>query len=118
MKKVLLVLSIVFVLTFAMATVAYATGASAAPAPAPTNSVSQVIIDSIEPVKTQAKEIFFNVIAWFIRAGLAICIFIKGGGAVMAHRQGGAVSVWPIVLLVVGLIISFPLADLLWGLVG
>ena len=114
MKKVLLVLSIVFVLTFAMATVAYATGAS----PSPTNSVSQVIIDSIEPVKTQAKEIFFNVIAWFIRAGLAIGIFVKGFGAVMAHRQGAAVSVWPIVLLVVGLIISFPLADLLWGLVG
>ena len=116
MKKVLLVMSIVFVLTFAMATVAYATGAS--PAPSPTNSVSQVIIDSIEPVKTQAKEIFFNVIAWFIRAGLAIGIFVKGFGAVTAHRQGGAVSLWPIVLLVVGLIISFPLADLLWGLVG
>lgn len=116
MKKVLLVMSIVFVLTFAMATVAYATGAS--PAPSPTNSVSKVITDAVEPVKTQAKEIFFNVIAWFIRAGLAIGLFIKAGGAVMSHRQNGAVTVWPIVLLLVGLIISFPLADLLWGLVG
>ena len=72
-------MSIVFVLTFAMATVAYATGAS--PAPSPTNSVSKVITDAVEPVKTQAKEIFFNVIAWFIRAGLAIGLFIKAGGA-------------------------------------
>lgn len=117
MKKVLLVLSIVLVLTFAFAGVAYAT--DGVPEPVPTaNSVADVIVDATDEVKSQAKTIFFEVVVWFGRAALAVMIFVLSCKAGVEHKHGGAVSVWPIVLLVVLLIASFPLANTLWGLLG
>ena len=118
MKKVLLVLSIVFVLTFAMATVAYATGASAAPAPAPTNSVSQVIQDGFDEVKVQAKEIVFNVVVWALLAADIVFILYKGVAAFISYRQGAGVNALPIIGGVVVLILLLIIPEALWALLG
>lgn len=115
MKKVLLVMSIVFVLTFAMATVAYATGAS--PAPAPTNSVSQVINDAFGEVKTQAENIIFNVVVWSLRViGIVVLlVFIVLAG--ISHRKHESINFAPLVIIFIVLLLLFILPEALWALV-
>ena len=114
MKKVLLIMSIVCVLTFAMATVAYATGTPASPAP--TDSVSKVIQDGFETVKVQAEEILFNVVLWVLIAATIIFLIVKIVGAVITYRQGAGVSVFPIVAAVVVLILLLVVPRALWAL--
>ena len=118
MKKVLLVMSIVFVLTFAMATVAYATGASAAPAPAPTNSVSQVITGAVDEVKAQTETIFFDVIVWALRAIGVIVLIVFIAMAGITKHKGENINFVPIVVTFVVLVVLFILPEALWNLVG
>lgn len=116
MKKVLLVMSIILVLTFAMATVAYATGAS--PAPSPTNSVGQVVKDVFGEVKTQAEDIVFDVIVWSLRVigivVLLVCIAMAG----ISHRKHESINFAPIVITFVVLLVLFILPEALWKLIG
>lgn len=116
MKKVLLVMSIVFVLTFAMATVAYATGAS--PAPAPTNSVSQVITGAVDEVKAQTETIFFDVIVWALRAIGVIVLIVFIAMAGITKHKGENINFVPIVVTFVVLVVLFILPEALWNLVG
>lgn len=116
MKKVLVVLSAIFILTIAMATVAYATGTPAAPSP--TNSVSQVIIDSVEPVKTQAKEIFFNVVVWAARAITVIVLFVFIAMAGISKHNNESVNITRIVVAFVILIILIVIPEAIWQLIG
>ena len=114
MKKVLLVMSIVFVLTFAMASVAYATGAS----PAPTNSVSQVITGAVDEVKAQTETIFFDVIVWSLRAIGVIVLIVFIAMAGITKHKGENINFVPIVVTFVILVVLFVLPEALWNLVG
>lgn len=121
MKKFLLVMSIICVLTIAMATVAYATGSPSptdAPAAAPsaTNSVAQIIQDGFDKVKTQTEEIVFDVVLWVLIAATIIFLLVKIVSAVLAHRQGAGFSVFPIIAAAVILILLLVLPRALWAL--
>ena len=121
MKKFLLVMSIICVLTIAMATVAYATGSPSptdAPAAAPsaTNSVAQIIQDGFDKVKTQTEEIVFDVVLWVLIAATIIFLLVKIVFAVLAHRQGAGFSVFPIIAAAVILILLLVMPRALWAL--
>ena len=114
MKKVLLVLSIVLVLTFAMASVAYATGE---PAPA-TDSVSKVITYGFNEVKAQTEDIVFDVVLWICIAITVIWLIVSIVKALVSYRQGSGFSAFQIVLAVVVLILLLTVPEALWKLVG
>ena len=114
MKKVLLVLSIVLVLTFAMASVAYATGE---PAPA-TDSVSKVITDGFNEVKAQTKNIVFDVVLWILRAIVIVFLIARIVIAAVARRRGEGIEFTSIIAAGVVLVLLFVLPEALWNLVG
>lgn len=118
MKKVLLVLSIVLVLTFAMASVAYATGAVPVPSPAATSSVSQVITDGFNEVKTQTKNIVFDVVLWILRAIVIVFLIARIVIAAVARRRGEGIEFTSIIAAGVVLVLLFVLPEALWNLVG
>ena len=110
-------MSIICVLTIAMATVAYATGSpSPTDAPAATNSVAQIIQDGFDKVKTQTEEIVFDVVLWVLIAATIIFLLVKIVSAVLAHRQGAGFSVFPIIAAAVILILLLVLPRALWAL--
>ena len=115
MKKVLLVLSIVLVLTFAFAGVAYATDA---PAPAATDSVSKVITDGFNEVKVQTEEIVFDVVIWICVAITVIWLIVSIVKALVSYRQGNGFNAFQIVLAVAVLILLLTVPEALWALVG
>lgn len=115
MKKVLLVLSIVLVLTFAFAGVAYATEA---PAPAATDSVSKVITDGFNEVKAQTKNIVFDVVLWILRAIVIVFLIARIVIAAVARRRGEGIEFTSIIAAGVVLVLLFVLPEALWNLVG
>lgn len=116
MKKVLLVMSIILVLTFAMATVAYATGAS--PAPSPTNSVANVIVDGFGEVKNQTKTIFFDVVVWALRAIAVIVLIVFIATAGISKHKGESINFAPIIITLVVLILLIVIPEAAWKLIG